>query len=318
MNSARRPEWWQELALIAGTYGLYTLTRNTLPAHVHRARTNAMDVYHFEQHLHLDAERALNGFLADGPRWLAVLADYTYSLAHFVVTIAVLGWLYARHADAYRKARTVLLVTTLLGLLGFWLYPLAPPRFFADLGFVDTVVRDHTWGSWGTGTINQISNQYAAMPSVHIAWSVWVAGAVILWNRRLWLRILAALYPVVVFFVILGTANHWTLDALGGAAAVSLAVVLWLVAPRVWRRLAPRLMGKPRAARPSGGDATVDRDDGARHETHLVGGDERDGRGHVLRLSQPERAARESGGELLRVRGRYGRRLRHRRARRPG
>jgi hypothetical protein len=237
MSHPHRPAWWHEIALIAATYGIYTLTRNTLPAHLARARGNADDVYRLERRLHLDIELSVNQFLADHSRhWLAVIANYTYSLSHFAVTMAVLIWLYVARPHAYPGARTVLLLTTLLGLLGFWLYPLAPPRIFPDLGFVDTVVRDHTWGSWGTGTVTRISNQYAAMPSVHIAWSVWVAATVALCARRRWLRAAVWLYPALVFFVIIGTANHWTLDVAGGVAAVAIAASLWVTVQWAGRR----------------------------------------------------------------------------------
>jgi hypothetical protein len=224
-----RPSWWRELALIAVTYGIYTLTRNTLPTQIARARRNAMDLYRAEQDLHLDAEHAVNSFLAtDGGHLLVVLANYTYSLAHFGVTIAVLVWLYVVHPDKYGAARTVLLLTTLLALVGFWLFPLAPPRFFPELGFVDTVVREGTWGSWGSSAVNKLSNQYAAMPSVHVAWSVWSAAAIVMWARPRWLRIAAVTYPIVVVLVIVGTGNHWTLDAAGGMAAVALGAALWV------------------------------------------------------------------------------------------
>ena len=218
-----RPAWWHELLLIAVVYGGYTLTRNTLPAHVARARGNALDVYRAERWLHVDVERALNDAVASrGAHALAVAANYMYSVSHLAVTVAVLGWLYVARSGAYRAARTTLLLTTVLGLLGFWLFPLAPPRFFPHLGFVDTIVRDGTWGSWGSNAVTKISNQYAAMPSVHVAWSAWAAAAIVLYARSRWLKAAAVLYPPVVVFVIIGTANHWVLDAVGGLVAVGL------------------------------------------------------------------------------------------------
>lgn len=225
-----RPVWWHELALIAVTYGLYTLTRNTLPAHQARARANALDLLHVERHLHLDVERGLNDAVAGhGTRPLSVAANYFYSLTHLGVTVAVLVWLYLARPHAYRPARTALIATTVLGLLGFWLYPLAPPRFLPQLGFVDTVVRDGTWGSWGTNAVAEASNQYAAMPSIHVAWSLWSAAAVAIFARPLWLRAGVLLYPVVVLLVILGTGNHWTLDAAGGLAVAGLGAAVPVV-----------------------------------------------------------------------------------------
>lgn len=231
-----RPAWWREVLLVAVTYAAYSATRSTLPARHAQARANAMDLYHLEQRLHLDVERTLNELLSGHlPHGLSVLANYSYALPHFVVTVAVLVWIYVRHASAYRTARNVLLVTTLLGLLGFWLFPLAPPRFFPQLGFVDTIVRDGTWGSWGSAGVVSVSNQYAAMPSIHAAWSLWCAGAVVALARPPWLRALAAAYPVVSMVVVVATANHWLLDLAGGVAAVALATTLVRGLPRLRR-----------------------------------------------------------------------------------
>jgi hypothetical protein len=217
-----RPAWPHELALVAAAYVAYTMTRNTLPAHRARAEANALALYRCEKTLHLDVERTLNDIVAGhGINRLSVLANYTYSLAHVCVTLGVLVWVYVARSGAYRTARTTLLVTTLLGLLSFWLYPLAPPRFFPRLGFVDTVVRDDTWGSWGSNAFAEASNQYAAMPSIHVAWAIWAAATVAILARSRWVEAGALLYPFVVVLVILGTANHWTLDAVAGAAVVA-------------------------------------------------------------------------------------------------
>lgn len=230
-----RPAWWRELLLILLAYAAYTLTRNTLPAHRARAEDNALDLYRLEQRLHLDVEKGLNDVVAGhGTNALSVLANYTYSLTHLGVTVSVLVWLFVARPHAYRTARTVVLVSTVVGLVGFWLYPLAPPRFFPDLGYVDTIVRDGTWGSWGSNVVAESSNQYAAMPSVHLVWAIWSAGALVLWSHRRWLRLLAPLYPVVILLVILGTANHWLLDAAG---ALVVLVLGCLAAAAVARRV---------------------------------------------------------------------------------
>lgn len=217
-----RPTWWHELVLVAVTYAAYTLTRNTLPAHRARAEDNALALLRHERTLHLDVERAFNDVVAGhATNPLSVLADYTYSLAHIGVTLGVLVWVYLARSEWYRTARSVLLATTVLGLIGFWLFPLAPPRFFPDLGFVDTVVRDGTWGSWGSNAFAEASNQYAAMPSVHVAWAGWSTAALVVLSHSRWVRAAALLYPVLVVLVILGTANHWTLDAVAGAVVVA-------------------------------------------------------------------------------------------------
>lgn len=211
---------WEEIVFIGLSYVLYSLIRNGVPTHAVGARHRAETLYDVERALHIDFELSMNTFVAS-VHWLSLFADYWYAIMHFVVTVAVLGWLYLRHPLRYRSARSVLLTTNLVALVGFWGYSLAPPRMLTAHGFVDTVVRDHIWGSWGTSGMAAASNQYAAMPSLHIGWALWCAVVVATLAPRRSLRVLGAIYPVVTLLVILATANHFVLDAVGGVAALA-------------------------------------------------------------------------------------------------
>jgi hypothetical protein len=118
-----------------------------------------------------------------------------------------------------------------VALLGFRFYPLEPPRLFDKQppnsnGFIDTVIDFHTWGSWGNKSVSHDANLYAAMPSMHIGWSLTCATAIVLLARRGWVRALGALYPIATLFVIVGTANHYFLDAIGGAIAFLAGLLL--------------------------------------------------------------------------------------------
>jgi hypothetical protein len=221
VRTVRRPRFWQEVAFVAACYGLYSLIRNAAPNHRGAAVRHADDIMAVEGSAHVDVERWLN-HLVDHHAWLAYMCDYYYATLHFAVTLAVLGWLYVKHPLRYRSVRSVLFATNAVALLGFWLYPLAPPRMFAGRGFIDTVAVFHTWGSFASGGFAKASNQFAAMPSLHIGWSLWCAVAVIALAERRWVRVLAGLYPVATLFVILGTANHFALDAVGGGVSLAL------------------------------------------------------------------------------------------------
>ena len=223
----RRPVWWREGIFIAVGYLLYTVTRNAAPRRIAAARHHASAVYDVERWLHLDIELTLNQLLT-AHRALAILASYYYATLHFVVTLAVLVWAYHAHPERYRAARTVLVLTTLTALALFWLYPLAPPRL-ADLGFVDTVDSVHLWGgaAWNSPDVASVSNEFAAMPSLHFAWAVWSAGVVI-WLAKSRVRIVALCYPALTLMVVIATANHFVLDAVAGLAVLLLAVVLTL------------------------------------------------------------------------------------------
>ncbi len=220
LRGVRPPRWWEEIVIVLVGYWLYSLVRNGVPTHESGALARARDLLAVERSLHIGIEHSVNAFVAS-VHWLAIGADYYYATLHFIVTIGVLVWLYRRHPLRYRAVRTVLFTTNLLALLGFWLFALAPPRMLP--GFVDTVVHFHTWGSYASGDIASRSNQFAAMPSLHIGWSLWCGIVVFTLARRQLVRVLALLYPLLTLAVIIATANHFILDAVGGAVALALA-----------------------------------------------------------------------------------------------
>ena len=228
----RRPVWWQEIAIIAFGYWIYTLGRNAIPDQTSIAFRHGRSIQHLQDILRLNWELSINHFVAR-TEWLAQVLDYYYATLHFIVTIGVMVWLFARRSHVYRGARTVLVATTMFGLLGFYLYPTAPPRLLPEYSYVDTLLKFHTWGSLADPDIAQHSNQYAAMPSLHIAWAMWSGIAIFVCARRWWVRALGLAYPFGTLFVIVGTANHFILDAVGGAAIMALGfAVQWLLSGR--------------------------------------------------------------------------------------
>lgn len=214
-----RPQrWFWEVALVALCLWVYNLIRNAAPERVGVAMGHAEDVQRLQDRLHLSVELSFNRFVADHEP-LAQVMNYYYATLHFIVTTAVLVWLFRVHPRRYSGARTALFVTSMVALIGFWLYPLAPPRL-AQAGFVDTLKVFHTWGSFATPSGAENSNQYAAMPSLHTAWALWCGLCLAVCARRLWVRVLGALYPVATVIVIVGTANHFILDAVAGVAVL--------------------------------------------------------------------------------------------------
>lgn len=221
----RRPIWWQELAIIAVGYWLYTMGRNAVPQQESIARRHGRSVQHLQDALHLNFELSVNHFVA-AHEWIAQTMDYYYATLHFLVTIGVMVWLFVKRQHVYRGARTVLFAITLLGLLGFYLYPLAPPRLLPQYDYIDTLIKFHTWGSLADPKIAAHSNQFAAMPSLHIAWALWCAIALFRCAKPMWIRVLGLLYPMLTLLAIVGTANHFIIDAVGGALVVSLGFLI--------------------------------------------------------------------------------------------
>lgn len=235
----RAPRLWREIALVAVFYLAYTLVRLVIPHDEPAAYAHAGQVMRFERALGLNIELPLNRALMHA-EWLARLANAFYATAHFVITLTVLVWLYRSHPRDFRWLRTSLMIATGVALVGFWVYPLAPPRFLSGQGFVDPVTAFHTFGLYSSPEAGSMTNQFAAMPSMHAGWAVWCAVAVVTLARRPLVRVAAAVYPVVTILVIFSTANHYLLDAVIGVAVVALSLGAGLLIDRkvtVRRRL---------------------------------------------------------------------------------
>jgi hypothetical protein len=218
-RAPRRPRLWFEILLIAVSYWVYSLVRNAVPEKHDEAMRHADRVWGFERSIGLGVEHAVN-HAVNSRTWLIVGMNYYYATLHFIVTLSVLVWLFRRHPGRYASTRLVLFVTTGIALLGYYFYPLAPPRLMEGGTFVDTVKVHHTWGSMASGDLAHVSNQYAAMPSMHIGWSLWCGITIFMLAKRRWVRTLGLAYPAVTLLVIISTGNHFWLDAVGGATCL--------------------------------------------------------------------------------------------------
>ena len=241
--------WWKELAFVAAFYGVYTLIRDEFgSASVGAAHAlhNATRVIDLEKWLGIFHEQAIQHAFLRWP-WVMRLLNIYYGSLHFVVPMVVLVALFRRWPQDYRLWRNTLAATTALALIGFSLFPLMPPRLLCDCaygggagmhyGFVDTLVRFGGSWSFDSGAMKDVSNQYAAMPSLHIAWSLWCAWVLVPRLRHGWAKALAAGYPLVTLLAVVVTANHYFLDAVGGALTLAAG---YLIARAVSGRLARR------------------------------------------------------------------------------
>lgn len=225
----------REAGIVLVVYLLYGQVRNLVDGRVGTAEAFAFWLLDVETSWGLDVELGINQWVtAREP--IAVAMNYYYAVLHLLVPIGVLVWLWRHHRACYAVSRNALVLGSLIALLGYWLLPLAPPRLLPQLGYIDTFWFYDTWGSLSDPALARFSNQYAAMPSLHVGWALWVGAVLLLVSRRWWVRALGVAYPAATIVVVLGTANHFILDAAGsvvvmGAGAV-LAVV-WLGPPAV-------------------------------------------------------------------------------------
>ncbi|MEV7438440.1 phosphatase PAP2 family protein [Streptomyces griseoviridis] len=229
MRTPRRPRLWFEILLIAVSYWTYSLIRNAVPEQRAAALRNADWIWRIEHDLGIAVEDSVN-HAVNAVSWLIVGMNYYYATLHFVITLGVLVWLYRCHPGRYAAARLVLFATTGVALVGYYLFPLAPPRLMNGGDFVDTVSVHQTWGSMASGDLKHMSNQYAAMPSMHIGWSLWCGVTIFALASVPWARVLGLLYPAVTLLVIVATANHFWLDAVGGV----LCLAFGFAVSRLW------------------------------------------------------------------------------------
>jgi hypothetical protein len=239
----QRTHWWVELLVIAWLAFVYDAIDDLAPLRMHVAIAHAQDILNLERSLHLTPELTLDRWLA-GHHTLGLLLSYYYDNAHFIVTFGLLGWLWWKRADLYPRLRNVLVLVNVIGFAVFWLYPVAPPRMLH--GYTDVVAASGAFGSWHTGSLASDADQYAAMPSLHIAWAAWCTIAIWQITRRPWLRVLAVLYPCVTALAVLATGNHFLLDLVGGLVTLGVSVAIaWLLsdlAKRMRQRAGPQLL----------------------------------------------------------------------------
>ncbi|MBV9292785.1 MAG: phosphatase PAP2 family protein [Frankiales bacterium] len=218
----------RELMLIAIVYSLYDGSRFVVEGQQSTAFMHAASVMHLEALLDMRWEHALNQAVS-AHAFLAVPADYIYATMHYIVTPIVLIWMWRRHRDVYPRARTTLVVATVIGLVGFSLMPVAPPRMLP--GFVDTMAQYSGFGWWGPDAsaprgLGSFTNQFAAMPSLHVGWALWCGWQLIRHGEHLITRVMGVLYPAVISIVVIATGNHYLLDAVAGIAVVVFAMVM--------------------------------------------------------------------------------------------
>ncbi|MFB6771774.1 MULTISPECIES: phosphatase PAP2 family protein [unclassified Streptomyces] len=263
-----RLRWWTELPLIVLVYACYSAGRLLVRGDVSDAVDHGLAILRVEKALFLNAEHPLNRLFTSEP-WIGIPADFWYASLHYLVTPAVLIWLFRSRAVRYRAARTWLMTSTFIGLIGFTLLPTCPPRLLDEShGFVDTMAQYSSYGWWGGEAsaprgLGGMTNQYAAMPSLHVGWALWCG--VILWRyggSRL-TKVLGVVYPLVTTIVVMGTANHYFLDAVAGAAVMGAGLLLTPVVLRISHRARTRLTarfasgGTPAAPVPDGAGSPI-------------------------------------------------------------
>jgi hypothetical protein len=208
-----RPRLVGELLIIVFLLRVYDLVKRLGDRQRSVGIANAGHVRNLERVLRLNWERSINHW-ANNQHALALLCSYWYQFAHESITLGVLAWLWWARPLQYRRARNALVGINVVGLGVFALFPVAPPRLLPRSGIVDSVAA----AGFGTTHGGPVSpDQYAAMPSLHLAWASWTVAMLLLNNHRTPTRLLLCAYLPWMVFVVIATGNHYVLDTVAGS-----------------------------------------------------------------------------------------------------
>ena len=206
--------------MVVGLLVLYDWIADAARVHIPTAIAHGREVLALELHLGVAVERPMTDALAEHHSLWAPAALY-YNFAHVVVTCAVLVSAYRMRPDVYRWLRNTLVAVNLVALAVFLTWPVAPPRLLPAGGFVDLVAASGTPGAWeASSTFSRHANEYASLPSLHVAWALWVLVTVAAITSRRDLRSLAMLHLALTSLVVLATGNHYVFDVVAGAAVL--------------------------------------------------------------------------------------------------
>ncbi|WP_420036745.1 phosphatase PAP2 family protein [Streptomyces sp. cg28] len=222
--SVARPPLVRELLLVIGLFLVYKFGRQLANGHTAEAFRNAGDVWRLERTAHLPGEGLVQGVLLHSDT-LVHAANTYYATVHFPATLGLLVFLYLRRPRHYVWTRRVLAALTAAALVLHLTFPLAPPRMLGAAHLVDTAQVYGPSVYAAKPSTDTMANQFAAMPSLHFGWALMVAVGLIVATRSTW-RWLWLLHPLLTLFVVVGTANHYWLDAIVVTALLGVALAV--------------------------------------------------------------------------------------------
>jgi PAP2 superfamily protein len=237
------PHGWldvlRQLVLFGAAYLGYSLVRGLVEGKASAAFQHARDLIQVERTLHVFVEPSVQAW-ASGSHALMDFSSWLYVNAQTSITLAALVYLYVRHNGSFYFVRNMFAIAMLIALVGYAVFPTAPPRFLPEWGFIDSV-SDLTGMhvNHASASMTALFNPYAAVPSMHVAFALMIGWPLASLSRTLPARVLWRLYPLLIAFVIVATANHFILDALLGALTAGASAVgarrLARMRPAAWR-----------------------------------------------------------------------------------
>ena len=222
-----------EILLMGLTLPLYYLVRGSAHERVAEALVRSADLIRLEKSLGIFWEAEMQSWVLSY-EWLVKFLNNFYLYGHLPVIGSLAVWMYLWHRPQYLLMRNAFLISGAIGLVIYVSYPVAPPRFLPEWGFVDTVLDQYKTSR--PLTPGFFVNEYAAMPSLHFGWNLLVGFSMWLASRHIGIRAFAILMPLAMFVDIILTANHYFLDAVAGVLVVALGLAIAVVARELVRR----------------------------------------------------------------------------------
>ena len=210
-----------ELSLISALYTLWRLALKLPLDQPIGAIERARQIDRFQHWLHMPAELSLQQFVLQHD-WLAQATNFYYAVFHVPAMILFLVWIFIRHRDKYPLWRSSLAMLTAACLVIRYIR-VAPPRFLPELGYIDLATRYglSVYGPVGTG----VSDQFAAMPSIHVGWAAIVSFGIVFSSTSRW-RWMYLSHLLITVLAVSATGNHWWLDGVAAIAILGVALVI--------------------------------------------------------------------------------------------
>jgi membrane-associated phospholipid phosphatase len=225
------PRGWgdvaRQLALVVGVYVLYQLVNGLIAdGNPYKPFGDAVKIIDLERALHVFVEPSIQAWALNN-RWLIDAADWAYLYSHYVITAGVLAFIYFRRNRSFYFVRNMFAIAMLIALIGYAVFPTAPPALMPEWGFTDAISQflgvSHIDGN---GAASAFVNVYAAVPSMHVCFAVMTGWPMSRLVRRRWAKIAWMLYPLWITFVVVATGNHYLTDVFLGALTAGAAAML--------------------------------------------------------------------------------------------
>jgi membrane-associated phospholipid phosphatase len=223
------PKGWgdalRQILLFVGAYMGYQVVRGLINGNdVAKASWNATKVIHLERALHIFIEPSVQSW-ALNDHWIMDVADWTYLNAHYIVTFGALLFMYLRRNDSFYFVRNMFMIAMMVALVGYALYPTAPPRLMPEWGFTDAI-QLFTGVTAEKGASAALLNLYAAIPSMHVCFALMTGLPMARLSRHRPARIAWCVYPVFISFVVIATGNHYLTDVILGALTAGFSALM--------------------------------------------------------------------------------------------